>query len=349
MNVTKYLSLRTLLAALSLSAVFGACNDSGGAPRYQPFSTQSYASPLAEVTLLFENGEAAGLVTQATAATDYAALSDAYQTNDVPGLSYTLQSAFQGATDVHSSPVTGLGTYLDTQYQAALALGAAATSADPDAARHLGYAKEGLEKLPLTYLYYAMYEALTLRTRDGLDQAWAYYSFVPGPGGASMGIHHAADEYVPDPVAFHADLEAHLLEARAIVEANTTSGTDPVGSNAQLDAVIAHIDEVLLTAFAQGARHYLVALRDTPGDGPDGSLIEGRLFWLAVRPYAERIDSAAAAAVTTAFYPTGEPAQNATDLQVAYGLDAFADAAYDGNAVAGIAGIDALLAALGAP
>lgn len=337
------------LPALAFTLAFGAvagCSDP--APSYHPFDPQSYAGQVAEVQLAAANGEASGVVTPTSAATDYAALSTAY-TGNLPGQTYSLQSAFQGAVDIHSNPFSGLGLYLDTQYQAALMLGASVTAASPTAARDLDFAKEGLEKLPLTYIYFAMYEALQERTREGLDRAYALYSFVRAPDGSHVGLYGAAEEYVPNAAAFHADLEAHFIEARTIVAANTTGATDPVGTNVELDALLEHIDSVVLEVFAQGVRHYLVSLRDHPSDGPDGALIEGRLFWLALRPWAVRVNSTAATTITTALYPTGEPASGATTLQVAFGLDAYANFAYDGAAAPAVTAVDSLLALLHAP
>lgn len=338
---------RTLRAACILALVAGC----GGTPAtgYQPFAPVSGSPSVAVVRAAAANGELAGGATPATAAADFAALDTAYQAT-LPGQTVSLRSAFQAAVDDLPSGHANLGAYLDGQYTAGLALGATGTTANPIANSVLSWATECTEKLPLSYIYYGMVHALGLRTRAGLDTAYALHSFVPDAVGEHVGLYAAAAEYAPSPFTYNRELEALLIEARAHLAANTTGLTDPAPADASYDALLDRIQRKLLSVFANGVHNYLTKLDTAPGVTPDRRLMEGRLFWLPLRGYVAAQNPTRAATITDALYPNGEAPPASGTFEPAYGLEVYADGTpYDGSATAALTQVEALLAQLAAP
>lgn len=336
--------LPLLVAAAALTA---GCDDSPSGPTtYTPFDATNHSGARAEVVRSSELVVAAKAATSATADTDFASILAQYQA-DLPGQTYSLEDAVTALGDEHAYGSASIGVYLDAQLEQAVALGAASTPANADAARDLAYARQAIDKLPLVYFYLATYEGVARRNREGLDVAYGVYSFIPDDVGVYGGLYASATKRETAwSITINAALEGLLVDARGIVAAGTTGNTDPVGANASLDHIVEHADLTMLRTFAYGTRTYLEKLASTPSATPDIALIEGRIFWLGLRPWAEATDATSAAAVTTALYPTGEAAVDAASLHTAYGLGAYYNGTYDGNATPAITAIQILIAAL---
>lgn len=330
---------------LALSASLSACGG-GSFIGYHPFGTPGATPQAAAVELAAVEAASTETATPATAAATYANVMAAY-TSLLSGQSVTLQDELQAATDVHGSGNAGLGAYLDQQYLAAIQMGAGATTGNPLAAVQLDWAREGLEKLPLTYIYFGMHRAASLRTREGLDTAYALYSFVRAASGEHVGLHPAAEEYAPNPATYSAEVEILLVEAHRYVEANTTGMTDAAPPSSSYTDLVARLDRKLLQVFATGVRKYLRLLQANPADDPHGHLIEGRLFWVALQPYVGATNITRMNTIANALYPNGQ-SPGTSDFNAAYGLDAYVGASYDGSPAAAITELDALLMELGA-
>lgn len=335
--------LPLLLASLGFAA---GCDEATGPVSYSPFDAANHAAPYLEVVRASELVVAAKASTSATADVDFPAVLANYQAN-LPGQAYSLEDSITALADGHAYGSATIGVYLDAQIEAAIALGAASTSANPDAARDLAYAQQAVDKLPLVYFYLATHGELSRRNREGLDAAYGIYSFIPDTMGVYRGLYASAvKRETAWTITINAPLEGFLVDARGIVAANTTGNLDPVGANAALDQIIDRADREMLRIFAYGARSYLEKLASTPAASPDVALIEGRIFWLALRGWAEANQASAASAVTTALYPTGEAAVGAPGLHTAYGLAAYYNGTYDGIAAPGVAAIQTIIAAL---
>ncbi len=336
------------LGIVTLAAsVAAGCDDGSSRPSsFVPFDVANSTGVIAETRAAADMVTDSKAATAADADTVFADILATYQGN-LTGQTYSLEDAIEGLDDPHSYGSATIGTYLDAQIEAAIALGAGAVTANPDAARDLVYAQQGIDKLPLVYFYLATYGGLSTRTRQGIDQAHGVYSFVPDDANTYFGLYASAvKREAAWSIVINDELEEHLIDARLRLSSLTTGNDDVAGADAQLDHAIEHADHQMLRVFAYGTRTYLEKLRDMPAAGPDKAMIEGRIFWVALRPWAEANYPTQATAVTTALYPTGEAAINDPGLHTAYGLGAYYNGTYDGQAAAGATAILAIIAGL---
>lgn len=277
---------------------------------YVPFDEAHMTNQLARLQAHADIQAARKEATLDNAADVFADIETLYQSSD-------LQLKVAGRTDDHLE-IEGwgfpeVGTFLDTHITDAIALGKSpADEAD------VAYAGQVVDKALLVFFYYSVYHEIVAGHRKNLDEAYGYWGLeldgTPRNGLANIAAGRE-DEFG---LVLNRPIFESFVDARYVMAENTESTEDALPEGlTEYEAAREEIDARMIQTLAGYALH---ELNELGGDEDDVKLLEARVIWEGVAPYAENADPALATEIWTGLYPDGRLERTAEGYFLA-GLD----------------------------
>ena len=263
---------------------------------FRPFDEQNMTNQIARLESHAEIVTLRKTATTENAAEVYGQIEDLYE-------AHSLNQKVAGRTDDHLDTVgwghENVGEFWDGQITNAIAMGAAgATEAD------VAWAGQVIDKGLQVFFYYSVYHELYLKKRKNFDEAYGYFglNFDGTPRDAAPLANNAVAREAEYGLTLVTPIFNSFIEARYALANGTASNDDVLGEDAEYDAAMANIDRLMLSALGHYALHEVDVLTE---ENADIKIIEARVIWDALAPYAESVDADAAQAVLDGLYPDG--------------------------------------------
>ncbi|MCG3174897.1 MAG: hypothetical protein GMKNLPBB_03198 [Myxococcota bacterium] len=268
---------------------------------YQPFSESNMAVQKARVDEYEKINKIRKEAKVENAAEIFKQILAAYQAND-------LQNKVAARKGDQKYAPADVGAFLDKHISSAIQMGMAAKSDS-----EIAYAGQTADKLLLTFFYYYVYHELFSRAGPKLDEAfgtWGLDFNGANPKGLAKMSAAREDRFK---VIINKTVFDGMRRLRDIIQKETGGAADKKvpADHAEYNGVMEMIEKEMVRAFAYGVQYEFEDM--SKNQKLDVYLIEARLFWESVEPWAKANAPDLAAKIIAHLYPSGAPDRNAAD------------------------------------